>query len=236
MKSTKEIDRLKKLVSDTLVKDGTLGKIKAELRASVFSVINSNKESEVQLKNHDENLKKINTIKNLDGGIKMLELICDFLNFYGMTYTKSVLLAEASLPENKKIENNLTEENTEEPLLYTLFRSQFKSNIDTSLMDSLNALENDNYKLNGNIDLSNLSNPPPPINLDFEKPSPNDNILNDRKKNRIIEDDSDSDNKSDEANNEYLLIDSDLQTSDCSLTSENLSRYDYYEEVELKNE
>jgi len=28
MKSTKEIDRLKKLVSDTLVKDGTLGKIK----------------------------------------------------------------------------------------------------------------------------------------------------------------------------------------------------------------
>jgi len=27
----------------------------------------------------------------------MLELICDFLNFYGMTYTKSVLLAEASL-------------------------------------------------------------------------------------------------------------------------------------------
>ena len=30
-------------------------------------------------------------------------------------------------PENKKIENNLTEENTEEPLLYTLFRSQFKS-------------------------------------------------------------------------------------------------------------
>jgi len=27
----------------------------------------------------------------------MLELICDFLNYYGMTYTKSVLLAEASL-------------------------------------------------------------------------------------------------------------------------------------------
>ena len=29
-------------------------------------------------------------------------------------------------------------------------------------------------------------------------------------------------------------MDTDLQTSDCSLTSENLSRYDYYEEPELK--
>jgi len=93
-------------------------------------------------------------------------------------------------PENKKIENNLTEENTEEPLLYTLFRSQFKSviiiktnlifiinikiilffflrkkikylynypfkliikNIDTSLMDSLNALENGNIYVIYNI-------------------------------------------------------------------------------------
>ncbi|OUM63385.1 hypothetical protein PIROE2DRAFT_10106 [Piromyces sp. E2] len=67
-KSTKELEHLKRLVSDSLVKDGTLGKIKAELRASVFSVINANKDSKVQIKNHDENIKKINTIKNLDGG------------------------------------------------------------------------------------------------------------------------------------------------------------------------
>eukprot|EP00833_Pecoramyces_ruminatium_P014579 jgi/Orpsp1_1/1188611/evm.model.d7180000066088.1 len=227
MKSTKELDHLKKLVSDTLVKDGTLGKIKAELRASVFSVINSNKDSEIQLKNHDENIKKINTIKNLDGGIKMLELICDFLNFYGMTYTKSVLLAEASLPESKK-----TEENTEEPLLYTLFRSQFKSNVDSSIINSLNSLDNDNYRIEGNIDLNRSSKPS--LNLDIEKLNPNNSILNNRKKEIIMDEDDDSDNKSDEANSDYLMMDMDLQTSDCSLTSENLSRYDYYEEAELK--
>jgi len=31
-------------------------------------VINANKNSEIQLKNHDENIKKINAIKNMDGG------------------------------------------------------------------------------------------------------------------------------------------------------------------------
>jgi len=163
MKSTKELEHLKKLVSDSLVRNGTLGKIKAELKASVFSVINANKNSEIQLKNHDENIKKINTIKNMDGGIKMLELICDFLNYYGMTYTKSVLLAEASLPENTKRENNTTEE----PALYTLFRSKFKSNVDSSILDST---ENDNNKVDRNIDL-----------IDKIAQSTN-SILNDRKK------------------------------------------------------
>ncbi|ORX54331.1 hypothetical protein BCR36DRAFT_396403 [Piromyces finnis] len=171
-KSTKELEQLKQLVSDSLVKDGTLGKIKAELRASVFSVINANKNSEIQLKNHDENIKKINSIKNLDGGIKMLELICDFLNFYGMTYTKSVLLAEASLMDNS-------------------------NNID--LIDKISSATN--------------------------------NILNNRKSEIIIDD---NEEKSDEAISDYMVTDTDLQTSDCSLTSENLSRYDYYEEPEFR--
>jgi len=231
MKSTKELENLKKLVSDTLVKDGTLGKIKAELRASVFSVINSNnnnnKDSGIQLKNHDENIKKINIIKNLDGGIKMLELICDFLNFYGMTYTKSVLLAEASLPENEN-----TEKNTEEPLLYTLFRSQFKSNIDSSIMNPLDSLDNNNYEMNANMNLNEISKTP--TNTNIENLNPSNNILNDRKREIIMDDENDYENKSDEANSEYLMTETDLQTSDCTLTSENLSRYDYYEEAEYK--
>ncbi|ORX79933.1 hypothetical protein BCR32DRAFT_269161 [Anaeromyces robustus] len=228
MKSTKELENLKRLVSNSLVKDGTLGKIKAELRASVFSVINSNKNSSVQIKNRDENIKKINTIKNLDGGIKALELICDFLSYYGMTYTKSVLLAEASLPESNKQDDN----NKEPPLLYTILRSQFKSNVDSSILNSMDDI--DNFKLDGNI-LSNST-----TNFGMEKNisnnnDDNNNVLDDRKKERIIDDDDDSENKSDDSNSDSYIMETDLQTSDCSLTSENVSKYDYYEEPELKD-
>ncbi|KAJ3082566.1 FGFR1 oncoprotein partner [Rhizoclosmatium hyalinum] len=79
---------LKTLVADVLQKNGTLGKIKAELRASVFNVLQnvdkraSTPKSAPQFKTKEEST--------------AIALVKEFLEYYNLDYTLSVLEPEAN--------------------------------------------------------------------------------------------------------------------------------------------
>ncbi|KAJ3283374.1 FGFR1 oncoprotein partner [Borealophlyctis nickersoniae] len=101
-KTTEEIESLKSLVSDTLLKRGVLGKIKAQLRASVFAVL---QESEEGKRLPSEN-SKVQALRDTGAGQLAFDLVWDFLQYLDLEYTLAVFKPEASLnkPESSPID------------------------------------------------------------------------------------------------------------------------------------
>jgi hypothetical protein len=87
------MSELKQILSEALMKKGIFGKIQAELRASIFSIF---KEKEVKLTFMSQ-IQKVNDIKTTIEGKLMFNLIIEALDILGLTFSKSVLLSEASL-------------------------------------------------------------------------------------------------------------------------------------------
>ncbi|KAG4095457.1 hypothetical protein H8356DRAFT_996808 [Neocallimastix lanati (nom. inval.)] len=87
------MSELKQLLSEALMKKGIFGKIQAELRASIFSIF---KEKELKLTFMSQ-IQRVNDIKSTVEGKLMFNLILEALDILGLTFSKSVLLSEASL-------------------------------------------------------------------------------------------------------------------------------------------
>lgn len=85
-----ELTELKNLVIQSLEANGSLAKIRAQIRASVFNVVeqqegNPKKPSPFFWENN-----KAQSIYELANGKDMLEVIKEFLLFYEMHYTNSI--------------------------------------------------------------------------------------------------------------------------------------------------
>lgn len=87
------MSELKQILSEALMKKGIFGKIQAELRASIFSIF---KEKELKLSFMSQ-IQRVNDIKSTLEGKLMFNLILDVFDILGLTFSKSVLLSEASL-------------------------------------------------------------------------------------------------------------------------------------------
>eukprot|EP00741_Cyanophora_paradoxa_P023780 tig00021621_g22969.t1 len=116
------VDEIKEIVTRTLETKGVLGKIRAELRASVFTAIDEQeKESGIYLENA-----AIQKLQSTPEGRLAAELVREFLEFYELDYTLSVLLPEANLPEQYQGRDDLSREmelrpeGTKRPLLVEL--------------------------------------------------------------------------------------------------------------------
>ncbi|TPX71440.1 hypothetical protein SpCBS45565_g00997 [Spizellomyces sp. 'palustris'] len=91
--ATDEISSLKTLVSDVLAKRGVLGKIKAQLRSSVFSVL-QNEAKPLPLENG-----KVQALHASPDGRIALALVRDFLKHLDLEYTLAVFEPEASMTD-----------------------------------------------------------------------------------------------------------------------------------------
>lgn len=125
MSSTNE---LKEVIKDTLENKGTLGQIKARIRAEVFNALNDDSESKPQLSNE-------NLIIN--------ELIREYLDFNKYKYTSSVLVAESGQPNvpldrgflSRELNIREDRNSTSVPLLYGLVSTYLKENKKSSGRD-----------------------------------------------------------------------------------------------------
>ncbi|KAJ3023224.1 UNVERIFIED_CONTAM: FGFR1 oncoprotein partner [Siphonaria sp. JEL0065] len=93
---------LKTLVADVLQKNGTLGKIKAELRASVYNVLQDVDNSKLDTK-ANESKKTQFTSKDESIGIALVK---DFLEFYNLGFTLSVLDPESNQSKDDAMNRN----------------------------------------------------------------------------------------------------------------------------------
>ncbi|CAK8671612.1 unnamed protein product [Clavelina lepadiformis] len=93
MSAVDEDTELRDLLVQTLDKNGVLGKIKAELRASIFLAL----EAQDQLQNPAPlaNKKLQNCLSEVEGQT-CIDLIHDFLNFFNLDYTREVFVPESS--------------------------------------------------------------------------------------------------------------------------------------------
>jgi len=121
------MSELKQILSEALMKKGIFGKIQAELRASIFSIF---KEKELKLTFMSQ-IQRVNDIKSTVEGKLMFNLILEALDILGLTFSKSVLLSEASLldvavsPNALKNQLNLETETEEKntPVLLQLLNT-----------------------------------------------------------------------------------------------------------------
>jgi len=123
------MEELKNIVIQTLESNGILGNLRAQLRSSVFKVIDS----------QDKNLKDgcgfqwenplAPKIVETAEGMMCIDIIREFLEFYRMDYTLSTFLPECSLSQEPKTRTELEEKiglppsNTSMPLLMHLILS-----------------------------------------------------------------------------------------------------------------
>ena len=123
------MEELKNIVIQTLESNGILGNLRAQLRSSVFKVIDS----------QDKNLKDgcgfqwenplAPKIVETTEGMLCIDIIREFLEFYRMDYTLSTFLPECSLSQEPKTRQELEDKiglqpwNTSMPLLMHLILS-----------------------------------------------------------------------------------------------------------------
>jgi hypothetical protein len=90
-----EIVALKNLVSESLSKKGLLGKLKAELRANVFSILNESPSQKL----YGENA-KLTKFKSTREGKLILDIIYEFLVYFDLKHTLCVYNSETSISES----------------------------------------------------------------------------------------------------------------------------------------
>ncbi|KAJ3326947.1 hypothetical protein HDU76_012484 [Blyttiomyces sp. JEL0837] len=114
------MDGLKSVVEDTLKKKGVLGKLKAELRASVFSVLQ-------EVESGTEGTSNQTSQTSSKQAQMALSLIREFLEFHKMHFTLSVLEPESPAGEKVSLQECIAEldlsRNASKPLLLQLIES-----------------------------------------------------------------------------------------------------------------
>eukprot|EP00761_Pharyngomonas_kirbyi_P012517 gb/GECH01012544.1/.p1 GENE.gb/GECH01012544.1/~~gb/GECH01012544.1/.p1 ORF type:complete len:374 (+),score=105.42 gb/GECH01012544.1/:1-1122(+) len=144
--SESNYENLKDEVRTSLHTKGVIGKFKAQVRASVYSLIKENSgHNKVYMEN--EKLLKIKENKN---AILMMNLVRELFEFYELDFTSSVFEPEANMEDetfpSKHEMRDLLElsGSNEKPLLLELIDNYRKNLEDTSW----NYLDDSNYKLN----------------------------------------------------------------------------------------
>lgn len=99
MSVTEDDVELRDLVVQTLESNGILGKIKAQLRASVFLTLD-----EEEKKNPLEN-ERLNSFCETMEGLQVVSLFKEFLKFYNLDYTLSVFEPETNVLDNQSRES-----------------------------------------------------------------------------------------------------------------------------------
>ncbi|XP_076336721.1 uncharacterized protein LOC143239491 [Tachypleus tridentatus] len=119
-----EDSELRDLVIQTLEKNGILGKIKAQLRASVFLALENeeNFKDRIPLRN-----KKLQDFLETEEGQLAAALVRDFLDFFNLEFTLAVFDPEVSalkqLPLKNDLYHKLRVAHKDEPLLATVLKS-----------------------------------------------------------------------------------------------------------------
>nr|XP_006815156.1 PREDICTED: FGFR1 oncogene partner-like [Saccoglossus kowalevskii] len=125
--SADEDTELRDLVAQTLENNGVLGKIRAQLRASVFLALEEQEsiENGAPLINHD--LKKFISTKE---GVLTLSLVREFLQYFNLDFTLAVFDPETNIGSNYESRDTLarevnvvdSEKTQDKPLLYYLMK------------------------------------------------------------------------------------------------------------------
>jgi len=97
-----EINELKNLVIQSLEGNGTLGQIRAQIRASVFKIIEMQETTNKKNAGFFWENPQCQTIYDHKEGKLALELINDFLEYFKMDYTTSVFAHESNLKDPSK--------------------------------------------------------------------------------------------------------------------------------------
>ena len=102
------MDELKNLMIQTLETNGILGQLRAQIRCSVFKIIDNQDEMEnpkMRGKSalHWENAKAREVLSpNLEHAVLLAELIREYLEFYRLDYTKQIFMPETNLLGKKQ--------------------------------------------------------------------------------------------------------------------------------------
>lgn len=112
-----EVDELKTLVVQSLESQGILSSLRAQIRANVYNIVD-NKE------NQNKPQSKVTLLHESQPSVVMLDAILEYLQFYKLDYSTSVLANEGNLRDYssraelaKKLGVNAT---TNQPLLFQL--------------------------------------------------------------------------------------------------------------------
>ncbi|XP_031558086.1 FGFR1 oncogene partner-like isoform X2 [Actinia tenebrosa] len=105
--SAEEDTELRDLVAQSLESKGVLGKIRAQLRASVFLALEEQEEAENKVPLSNPNLKKF---LNTSEGRLVAGLVKEFLEFFDLDFTIAVFDPESSFSDRYQGRNNLANE------------------------------------------------------------------------------------------------------------------------------
>lgn len=123
------MDELKNLVIQTLETNGILGQIRAKLRSSVFKVIDNNDPSHPEKAMHWENPMAQKVLETTES-VLAADLIREYLEFYRLDYTLSIMIPEANLKQDPTDRDGLVRRaevdrpNDREPLLVQLLKER----------------------------------------------------------------------------------------------------------------
>jgi len=134
MDDEQELNQLKDAVAQTLESKGVLGFIRAQLRAAVFSAIDTQERVRgVHLEN-----KKLNQLRQTEDGRATIALVHDFLESMGLHSSKSVFLAEISAENESKVRTDASQvaearglKDSNSPLLLQMLQQQPQLSTDT---------------------------------------------------------------------------------------------------------
>jgi len=169
------VNDLKAAIKDILQSNGTLNKIKAEIRESIYHAIETN--DTIKPKLPEENL-LIN------------ELIREYMHYNGYFHSASVFISESGQPEDSPLDRNfiakelnVIESNTSKniPLLYSLIYGLKKENYEPNNYEEINSMNNINnftsVNNNSSIKISNTQGINKPIEFN-SKDQPKGIIFN----------------------------------------------------------
>ena len=123
------MDELKNLVIQTLETNGILGQIRAKLRSSVFKVIDNNDPSHKEKAMHWENPLAQKVLETTESALAA-DLIREYLEFYRLDYTLSIMIPEANLKQEPLERDDLVRRaevdraNEKEPLLIQILKER----------------------------------------------------------------------------------------------------------------
>lgn len=123
------MDELKNLVIQTLETNGILGQIRAKLRSSVFKVIDNNDPSHKEKAMHWENPLAQKVLETTESALAA-DLIREYLEFYRLDYTLSIMIPEANLKQEPLERNDLVRRadidraSDKEPLLIQILKER----------------------------------------------------------------------------------------------------------------
>merc|ERR1712124_45393 len=91
-----ELNELKNLVIQTLEANGQLSNIRAQIRSSVFKIVDEPNTEKKVSPFHWENVKCQKLVEKQNGK-ELLALIKEFFQFYNMDYTNCVFASEGNM-------------------------------------------------------------------------------------------------------------------------------------------